>query len=74
METRSPEKNVTVQDAGKVFSWLNTRTDMHAVSVDLPSLYIRNIQNKKSDKKRLIVNTSKSINEFTYSFFDCFCD
>ena len=49
-ETRSPEQNVTVQDVEKVFSWPNTRIDIHAVNADLPSLCIRNIQNKKGNK------------------------
>ena len=51
-ETRLHEKSVTVQDAAKVFSWQNTRTGIHAVNVDLLSLCIRNIQNKKGNKKR----------------------
>ena len=49
-ETRSPEQNMTVQDAEKVFSWLNTRTDIHAVNADLPSLCIGNVKNKVGNK------------------------
>lgn len=53
-ETRSLEKNATVQGVEKVFSWLNTRTDIHAANVDLLSLCIKNIQNKKGNKKETL--------------------
>ena len=52
--TRSLEKSVTVQDVGKVFSWLNTRIDTPAVNVDLLNLYIRNIQNQKGNKEKKV--------------------
>jgi hypothetical protein len=52
--TRSLEKSVTVQDVGKVFSWLNTRTDTRVVNVDLQNLYIRNIQNQKGNKEKKV--------------------
>jgi hypothetical protein len=39
---------------GKVFSWLNTRTDTRVVNVDLQNLYIRNIQNQKGNKEKKV--------------------
>ena len=59
-EIKAPEKIVIVQDVEKAFSWLNTRTGIPAVNVDLLSLYIRNIQNKKGDKLPTVY--TKSVN------------
>ena len=52
--TRSPERGVTVQDVGKVFSWLNIRTDTRAANVDLLNLCIRSIQNQKGNKENKV--------------------